>query len=187
MSSYRSLAGNHDFTVLWVGQTISELGSRISMFVFPLITYAMTGSAMLAALAEAVHLLGLAASLLPAGVLADRVDRRRLMRIASGSGVLLYGSLAIAGLADALTVPHLLVVALLTGAGAGLFAPAEISAVRTVVPTDDLPTALSQNQARLHVAGLLGAPLGELSRTMAALDTRLREAEGWAKRLGWDR
>ena len=26
-----------------------------------------------------------------------------------------------------------------------------------------------------------------LSRTMAALDTRLREAEGWAKRLGWDR
>ena len=160
MASYRSLARNHDFTVLWVGQTISELGSRISMFVFPLITYAMTGSAMLAALAEAAHLLGLAATLLPAGVLADRVDRRRLMRIASGSGVLLYGSLAVAGIADALTVPHLLVVALLTGAGAGLFAPAEISAVRTVVATDDLPTALSQNQARLHVAGLLGAPLG---------------------------
>jgi predicted MFS family arabinose efflux permease len=160
MPSYRSLARNHDFTVLWIGQTISELGSRVSMFVFPLITYAMTGSALLAALAEAVHLLGLAATLLPAGVLADRVDRRRIMRFASGSGVLLYGSLAVAGIADALTVPHLLVVALLTGAGAGLFAPAEISAVRTVVPADDLPTALSQNQARLHVAGLLGAPLG---------------------------
>jgi predicted MFS family arabinose efflux permease len=160
MPSYRSLARNHDFTVLWIGQTISELGSRVSMFVFPLITYAMTGSALLAALAEAVHLLGLAATLLPAGVLADRVDRRRIMRFASGSGVLLYGSLAVAGIADALTVPHLLVVALLTGAGAGLFAPAEISALRTVVPSGDLPTALSQNQARLHVAGLLGAPLG---------------------------
>jgi MFS family permease len=160
MPSYRSLARNHDFTVLWVGQTISELGSRVSMFVFPLITYAMTGSALLAALAEAVHLLGLAATLLPAGVLADRVDRLRIMRFASGTGVLLYSSLAVAGVAGVLTVPHLLAVALLTGAGAGLFAPAEISAVRTVVPADELPTALSQNQARLHVAGLLGAPLG---------------------------
>lgn len=160
MPSYRSLARNHDFTALWVGQAVSELGSRVSLFVFPLITYAMTGSALLAAAVEALHLLGLVGTLLPAGVLADRVDRRRLMRTASGSGVLLYGSLAAAGVAGVLTVPHLMVVALLTGAGAGLFAPAEISAVRTVVPTEDLPTALSQNQARLHVAALLGAPLG---------------------------
>jgi MFS family permease len=120
VSSYRSLARNRDFTVLWIGQTISELGSRVSMFVFPLITFAMTGSALLAALAEAVHLLGLAATLLPAGVLADRVDRLRIMRFASGTGVLLYGSLAVAGVAGVLTVPHLLAVALLTGAGAGL-------------------------------------------------------------------
>ncbi len=35
-----------------------------------------------------------------------------------------------------------------------------MSAIRAVVPTEDLPTALSQNQAREHVAGLLGGPLG---------------------------
>lgn len=160
MSSYRTLSRNHDFTALWIGQTVSELGSRVSLFVFPLVTYAMTGSAVLAAAAEALHLLGMVATLLPAGVLSDRVDRRLLMRTASGAGVLLYGSLGAAGIAGALTVPHLLAVSLLTGVGAGLFAPAEISAVRTVVPTEDLPTALSQNQARLHVAGLLGGPLG---------------------------
>ena len=162
MTGYRDLARNHDFTVLWIGQTISELGSRVSMFVFPLLAYQLTGSALVAGAAEAVHLLGLAGTLLPAGVLADRLDRRRLMRWASGSGVLLYGSLVVAGLADALTVPHLLVVALLTGAGSGLFAPAEVSAVRAVVPTEDLPTALSQNQARQHIAGLVGGPLGGL-------------------------
>ena len=43
---------------------------------------------------------------------------------------------------------------------AGLFGPAEMSAVRTVVPTEQLPTALSQNQARQHVASLVGGPLG---------------------------
>lgn len=160
MPTYRSLARNRDFTALWIGQTVSEIGSRMTMFVFPLITYVLTGSALLAAASEAVHLLGLAGALLPAGVLADRFDRRRIMRIASGAGVLSYTSLAVAGILGELTVPHLLLVALLTGIGAGLFMPAEISAVRSVVTAEELPTALSQNQARLHVASLISAPLG---------------------------
>lgn len=160
MTGHRALLGNRDFTALWIGQTISELGTRTSLFVFPLLGYALTGSALLAALVEAVHLLGLAAALLPAGVAADRLDRRRIMRGAAATGGLLYASLALAGLYGALTLPHLLVVALLSGAAAGAFAPAEMSAVRAVVPTEALPAALSQQQARLHVAGLLGAPLG---------------------------
>jgi MFS family permease len=160
MTGHRTLARNHDFTVLWIGHTVSELGSRISAFAFPLLAFAITGSTIQAALAEALFLLGLAAALLPAGVLADRMDRRRLMRTASGTGVLLYSSLVVAGLVDHLTMPHLLGVALLTGAASGLFAPAEISAVRAVVPRADLATALSQNQARQHVASLVGGPLG---------------------------
>jgi predicted MFS family arabinose efflux permease len=51
-------------------------------------------------------------------------------------------------------------VALVTGVAAGAFSPAQMSAIRTVVSTEDLPTALSQNQARQHVASLLGGPLG---------------------------
>ncbi|SDD82369.1 MFS transporter [Nocardioides lianchengensis] len=160
MTGHRRLLGNPDFTALWIGQTISELGTRTSLFVFPLLAYALTGSALLAALVEAVHLLGMAGALLPAGVVADRVDRRRMMRAASATGALLYASLALAGLYGALTLPHLLAVALVTGAAAGVFAPAEMAAVRAVVPAEDLPTALSQQQARQHVAALLGAPLG---------------------------
>ena len=160
MPSYRRLARNRDFTALWLSQTVSSLGSRMSMFVFPLLAFALTGSAVVAALAEALHLLGVAGALLPAGVVADRVDRRRVMRLASGAGVVLYAALAAAGVAGHLTLPHLMVTALLTGVCAGLFAPAETSAVRSVVDPEDLTTALSQNQAREHVAGLLGAPVG---------------------------
>ncbi len=160
MPGHRSLARNRDFTALWVGQTASILGSRISMFVFPLLTYALTGSAVLAAAAEALHLLGLAAMLLPAGVLADRYDRRLLMRASSGAGVLLYTSLAGALVAGAGTVPHVFTVALLSGVATGVFLPAETAAVRAVVADDDLPTALAQNQGREHVAGLVGAPIG---------------------------
>ncbi|CAN5470848.1 MFS transporter [soil metagenome] len=160
MPGHHDLARNRDFTALWVGQTVSSLGTRMSLFVFPLIAFALTGSTALAAAAEGLHLLGMVTALLPGGVLADRLDRRRVMRTASAAGVLLYVSLAAAGAAGHLTLAHLFAVALLTGVAAGAFAPAETSAVRTVVATEDLPTALSQNQAREHVAGLLGAPLG---------------------------
>jgi len=162
MTGLRALRRNHDFTVLWIGQTISELGSRMSMFVLPLFAYALTGSALWAAAAESAHLVGFVATLLPAGVFADRTDRRRLMRAASASGLVLYVSLVAAALTVGISIGHLLVVAVLTGAGAGLFAPAETSAVRTVVPDEDLAAALSQNQARQHVASLVGGPFGGL-------------------------
>ncbi len=160
MPGYRQLARNRDFTILWVGETISTLGSRMSMFVFPLVAYALSGSTLTAALIEAIQLAGLAATLLPAGVWADSFHRRTLMLTSSATGVLAYGSLTVAGLLGHLTLPHLGIVALVTGAATGLFQPAQMSAIRAVVPTEDLPTALSQNQAREHVAGLLGGPLG---------------------------
>lgn len=160
MSSYRTLARNRDFTALWVGATVSELGSRVTTFAMPLVAYAMTGSALWAAAAEAVFLLGMVAMLLPAGVLADRRHRLRIMRLSLGAGALLYASLVVAGVAGALTLAHLLAVALLTGITTGLFAPAEYAAIRTVVATEELPTALSQQQARQHVAALVGGPLG---------------------------
>ncbi len=50
----------------------------------------------------------------------------------------------------------------MVGVAAGVFGPAQVSAIRSVVGTDELPTALSQNEAREHLAGLLGGPVGGL-------------------------
>ncbi|WP_328531967.1 MFS transporter [Nocardioides sp. NBC_00368] len=183
MSSYRALARNHDFTALWVGATVAELGTRVSIFAMPLVAYAMTGSAFWAATAEAAHLVGMVGMLLPAGVIADRRHRLRIMRLAHGSGAVLYASLAVAGVLGSLTLPHLLLVALLTGALNGLFLPAENSAIRSVVAADQLPTALSQQQARQHIAGLLGGPLGGallgISRWAPFAGNAIAYAAGW--------
>jgi MFS family permease len=160
VTGYRQLARNHDFTILWAGETISELGSTMSLFVFPLLGYHLTGSTAVAGFLEALALLGEVGMMLPAGILADRYDRRTLMICSSATGALLYGSLVVAGALGVLTVPHLAAVALVTGLARGVFAPAQMAAIRSVVPTEDLPTAFSQNQARQHVASLLGGPLG---------------------------
>ncbi len=183
MTSYRDLSHNRDFTVLWVAATISELGLRVSSFVMPLVAFAMTGSAFWAATAEAVYLGGLVIALLPAGVLADRWNRRHLMRGAMGAGALLYASLSVAGVAGSLSLGHLLVVCALSGLASGVFTPAETSAIRTVVPSEQLPTAMSQLQARQHVASLLGGPLGGallgVTRWFPFLTGGLGYALGW--------
>src|SRR4051794_36312937 len=68
-----------DYWLFWSGQTVSDLGSAISAFALPLLTYRLTGSAFdLALTTAAIYLPSLLFSL-PAGAIADRVDRRRLM------------------------------------------------------------------------------------------------------------
>ncbi|WP_435770221.1 MFS transporter [Nocardioides sp. SYSU DS0651] len=184
MTAYRSLARNRDFTALWIGATISELGTRVTTFAMPLVAFAVTGSTLWAAAAEAAYLLGMVAVLLPAGVAADRCHRLRVLRLSHGAGAVLYGSLVVAGAAGALTLPHLLVVAVAGGLVAGLFLPAEYSAIRSIVTTEELPTALSQQQARQHVAALLGGPLGGalfgLARWAPFAADALSYAVGWA-------
>lgn len=124
--------------------------------------YTLTGSAALAGLPVAAFLLGMVLVLLPAGVVVDRTDRRRLMLWSSGSGAVLYASVGAAAALGALTMAHLVAVALLTGVAAGIIGPAEASAVRSVVSREELPTAISQTQARQHIAALLGGPVGGL-------------------------
>jgi MFS family permease len=160
MTGYRHLARNRDFTVLWAGETINELGSAVSLFAYPLLAYAITHSAYLTSVVEALFLLGMAGATLPGGVLADRVDRRRIMRTASGLAALMYAALAILTLTGHLVVAELAVGALLTGIAAGVYGPAQTSAIRSVVSNEELSTALAQDQARQHVGSLLGGPLG---------------------------
>jgi len=167
MTAYRSLARNKDFAALWTGEAISQLGSSVSMFAFPLVGYALTGSAVLAGLPMAAFLLGMVAALLPAGVVVDRSDRRRLMLVATGSGVLIYSSVGLAAALDVLTIGHLIAAALLTlsstaTAQQGVFVS---SSTRAASGPDSI--ALSQNQARQHVAALVGGPLGAMLYTVS--------------------
>ena len=160
MTGYRDLARNRDFTVLWAGETINELGSAVSLFAYPLLAYSLTHSAYLTSVVEALFLLGMAGATLPGGVLADRVDRRTIMRTASGLSALMYAALAALTISGHLVVAELAVGALLTGVAAGVYGPAQTSAIRSVVSTEELSTALAQDQARQHVGSLLGGPLG---------------------------
>ncbi|MGZ0150329.1 MFS transporter [Kribbella sp. WER1] len=160
--SARGLLHNGDYLKLLTGQTVSSLGSAMSSFVFTLLGLAITGSPVQAGLVGTAASLGTVLVALPGGALADRWSRRRILIGYSFLGSFLFGSVAVASWLGHLTLPHLLLVGLVNGAGYALFMPAESAALREIVAPEDISTALAASHGRQNVAGLAGAPLGGL-------------------------
>ncbi|MFC9297289.1 MFS transporter [Streptomyces sp. NPDC057011] len=155
------LSRNRDFLLLWSGQWTAFFGTRMSAVCYPLLALWATGGS-----ASAAGLVGFAALVpnlllqLPAGVLADRWDRRKTM-IGCGAGRLLaLGSLAGALLAGTPRLAHLIAVVFVESAFAVVHQLAERGAVHALVPAEQLGAAMAQNEARGRAAGLLGAPAG---------------------------
>jgi MFS family permease len=97
---------------------------------------------------------------LPAGALVDRVDRRRLMLVCDGVRAISVASIALALLEGSLAFAQIVVVAFVEGTMTVLADPAERGALRQIVPREDIPTAIAQNEARVYGASLAGPPLG---------------------------
>lgn len=139
---------------------MSALGSSMSILVFPLVGYAITGSVGLASLASAATLLGKVVAGLPAGALVDRWSRRRVLLMSNLAGATVFGSLAAATLAHHLTLAHLIAAGFASGVVNSFVDPAASAAVRTLVPTEQLPRAYAQLEVRQHAVDLTGPPLG---------------------------
>ena len=154
------LRRNRDFLLLQAGQLLSEAGTQVAAIAYPMLVLALTGSAAQAGVVAFARALSLTLFALPAGVLADRWNRRRLMIAADGVRVIAVGGLAVAILADRLQFWVIPLVALVEGAGAALFAAAQAGAVRAVVPARQLPGAAGAQTGRLAAVGLVGPTLG---------------------------
>lgn len=154
------LRRNRDFQLYWTGQFLSELGSRVSGIAFPLLVLALTASPAKAGIAGFVAGAPLLLLLLHAGALLDRSNRKRVMIACEAVRAVALASVAIAYVLDELTFAHILVVAFVEGVGWVFFDTASRSAVRHLVPAEQLPTAIAQNQARDYGAHLLGPALG---------------------------
>ena len=90
----RSLWRNREFTLLWVSQSLSDVGNSIATLAVPLLVLKLTRSPVLAGLVGTIGLVVMVLCRLPAGVLADRLDRRRIMLV--GDAVRLGGYLLLA-------------------------------------------------------------------------------------------
>jgi MFS family permease len=112
------------FRLLFLGQVLSVLGDRVIAVVLPFAVLSVGGDVRAVALVSAAEFLPFAVLSLPAGVWADRLERKRIL-IASDSVrlvcQLIAGVLLVSGHA---TVKHLVVLAAIYGAADAFFSPA---------------------------------------------------------------
>jgi MFS family permease len=99
----RPLWRNRDFLLLWSGQAISTVGTRISSLAYPLLVLAVTGSPAQAGLVGFAQTLPFLVWYLPAGALVDRWNRKWVMLVADAGRAAALGSVAGALVLDRLT------------------------------------------------------------------------------------
>ena len=160
------LSRNRDFRLLWIGQALSVLGSRIAWVAYPLLVLSVTGSAAKAGLVGFASWLPVFLFGLPAGAVVDRVDRKRLMVACDCGRALAVASIPAALAVGALTYPQIVAVAFAERAFATFFDPAETGAIRNIVPERQLATAIARNESREYAAFLLGPPVGGVLFTL---------------------
>ena len=154
------LRRNRDFLLLQTGQLLSSAGTQLSSIAYPLLALAVTGSAAKAGVVGFARTVPTALFALPAGAAADRWNRKWLMIGADGVRVLALTALAATILAGESPFWLIVLVAFVEGAGATLFSPAQVGALRAVVPRRRLPAATATQTGRQAAVQLAGPPLG---------------------------
>jgi predicted MFS family arabinose efflux permease len=156
------LRRNRDFLLLQAGQLLSTAGTQATTIAYPLLVLALTGSPAQAGVVTFARLVPAAVLALPAGLAADRYDRRRLMIAADAARAVALAALAATILAGHVAYWEIPVVAFLEGAGATVFIAAQAGALRAVMHPSQLPAAVGAQEARDSVVRLGGPPLGGL-------------------------
>jgi MFS family permease len=152
-----------DFRALWFGQSISSVGDQVSAFVLPTIAVlTLHASSVQIGALNAVATVAYPCLGLFAGVLMDRIRRRRAMVVIDAARLLIFGSLPVAAALGGLSLAHLFVVAALAGVCTVLFDVAYQSHLPSVLRGE----GLARGNARLEMSGAVarfaGPPLGGL-------------------------
>ena len=156
----RRLRRNRAFVVFCAARTVSTVGTGMTMVVLPVLVYRLTGSAAATASVTAVEALPYLVLGLFAGVLADRVDRRKLMIAADAAAALLLGSIPFAAAFHRLTAAQLFIVALGVATAFVWFDAANFGALPSIVGRAQLPAAASMIWSSSSIALLLAPTLG---------------------------
>src|SRR6266851_7238361 len=145
-----------DFWKYWTGQTISNLGSSITLFALPLLVYKITGSAINLGIATAATFLPYLLFGLILGAWTDRVDRKRMMIGTDIARALVVASIPLLAALGLLTIWWIYVVAFVHATLRICFDAGEFAAIPSLVNRDDLVTANGRIQASYSAASIVG-------------------------------
>ncbi len=156
-----------DFRLMWFGACTSSIGTWMQIVAQGWLIYRLSHSAFLLALDQFLAGIPIFLFSLIGGVIADRVERRKILL---GSQ---YVQMASAGILTVLVslgvvhVWHILCLSFISGFAQAFGGPAYQALIPTLVERDDMPNAIALNSIQFNVAVMVGPALG--GQTLAKL------------------
>jgi MFS family permease len=145
---------------MWIAAIVSYIGTWMQAVGAGWMMTVLTMSPLMVGLVQAAVALPVFLVILPAGALADMVDRRRFLLLTQGWMVLASGLLGILTLFQMVTPWVLLSFTFLLGLGAVMNDPAWQAITPELVPAEQHAAAVAMNSAGFNVARAVGPALG---------------------------
>ena len=160
-----------NFWKYWTGQTISNLGSSITLFALPLLVYILTGSALNLGISAAANFLPYLLFGLILGAFTDRVDRKRMMIFTDIARALVVATIPLQASLGHLSVWWIYGVGFVHSTLTICFNAGEFAAIPSLVNQDDLVTSNGRIQASYSGASVAGPLLAGLLVTRVPVST----------------
>jgi MFS family permease len=153
------LRESRSFRLLWIGQLISLSGSQLRLVALPYQIFLLTGSSFAVGLIGVFQAVPLLVLSLFGGVIADAVDRRRLLLVTQVGLAAVSFALAVATGAGAASVPLLYVLTAIGACFSALDNPTRASLAPTLVERRLIRAAMALNQTIFQFALVFGSVL----------------------------
>jgi MFS family permease len=150
---------SRSFQLLLAGTVLSQTGQWMQQVALGWLVLDLTGSAFYLGLAGFLRSIPQLFLSLPGGILADRVDRGKLLGTAQGFAALFSLILAFLVVTGAVQIWHVLVLTFLSGSAMAMIFPVRQALVPDVVPRKDLANAVALTSSGNNVTRMVGPAL----------------------------
>ena len=157
-SAFSSLR-HRNFRLLWIGQIISVIGSQMQLAAINWHIYLLTRSALALGLVGACRAIPMILCSLMGGVVADVVDRRRLMMATQSVMLICSGLLALVTFRGLTKVWPIYLLTAIASAAWAFDTPARQALMPTLVPLKDFQNAVSLSMLMFQIGLITGPPL----------------------------
>lgn len=148
------------FRALWIASLTSSIGTWMHELGAAWLMTSLTLSPVMVALMQTAASLPIVLLALPAGAIADMVDRRRMLLFTQGWMLCSAAALGVLTVLGATTPWLLLILTFALGAGAAMNAPAWQATTSEAVPRAELPAAVVLTGLSLNLARAAGPAVG---------------------------
>jgi MFS family permease len=160
LNPFRVLLRHRNFRIFWIGQTLSLTGTWMQTMAQGWLALELSDNAFLVGLVASVGSLPILLFSFLAGVVADRVDRLRLVKCMQALMLCEAAALWALTVSGGITIGALLALAFANGVFAAFEIPARQSLIAELVGREDIHEAIALNSSGFNLARIIGPAIG---------------------------